>query len=341
MANLRFAAFGAGFWANFQLAGWKEIGGTECVAIYNRTKSKAERIAQQFGIPRVYDNPEELMRNEQVDFLDIITDVDTHPLFVDLAAQHKKPVVCQKPFAPTLAIAEDMLHRCQHAGVQLYINENWRWQTPIRELARVLRSGIIGTPFRARIDMISGFPVFKNQPFLAELDQFIVTDLGSHTLDVARFLFGEAKTLYCHTQRVHSNIKGEDVATILMRMGPAATSVVVQMAYAGNYLERDRFPETAIFIEGDKGSLELTLDYWIRTTTAEGTHIKRYPPPRYTWADPAYDVVHSSIVPAQANILKGLTGEAKPETTGDDNLETVRLVFSSYDSAASGKEIRF
>ena len=58
--------------------------------------------------------------------------------------------------------------------------------------------------------MISGFPVFANQPFLKELEQFILTDLGSHTLDTARFLFGEAESLYCQTRRVHPDIKGED-----------------------------------------------------------------------------------------------------------------------------------
>jgi predicted dehydrogenase len=48
------------------------------------------------------------------------------------------------------------------------------------------QSGAIGKPFRGRIDMLSGFPVFVNQPFLKQLEQFIITDLGSHTLDVAR-----------------------------------------------------------------------------------------------------------------------------------------------------------
>jgi predicted dehydrogenase len=332
--NLRFAAFGAGFWSRFQLSGWREIGGTECVALYNRTRPKAEALARELGIPRVYDDAEEMLRREEVDFVDIITDVDTHPRFVELAAKYRRPVVCQKPFAPTLAAAERMWQVCRDAGVALYINENWRWQTPIRQLASVLRSGVIGTPFRARIDMISGFPVFRNQPFLAELEQFILTDLGTHTLDTARFLFGEASSLYCHTKRVHPNIKGEDVATVMMRMGVAQTTVLVEMAYAENYLERDRFPETAIFIEGGKGSLELTLDYWIRVTTAEGTHIRRCPPPRYSWADPAYDVVHSSIVPAQADILRALRGEGQAETTAEDNLKTLRLVFAAYDSAA-------
>ncbi len=105
------------------------------------------------------------------------------------------------------------------------------------------------------------------------------------------------------------------------------------MAYAGNALEHDRFPETYIFVEGARGSVELGPDYWIRVTTADGTHAKRYPPPRYMWADPAYDVVHASIVPCNADLLAALRGDAPAETTASDNLRTLQLVFAAYDSA--------
>ncbi len=33
--NLRFAILGTGFWARYQLAGWRELAGVECVALYN------------------------------------------------------------------------------------------------------------------------------------------------------------------------------------------------------------------------------------------------------------------------------------------------------------------
>jgi predicted dehydrogenase len=186
--------------------------------------------------------------------------------------------------------------------------------------------------------MVSGFPVFANQPFLKELDQFVLTDMGSHVLDVARCLFGEAGRLYCQTGKVHADIRGEDVATVMLQMRTGAT-VNVEMGYAENYLERDRFPETSIFIEGARGSLELAPDFWIRVTTKSGTHIRRVPPPRYAWANPAYDVVHSSIVPCHANLLAALRGEAEAETTGEDNLKTVRLVFASYESAAASRAV--
>jgi predicted dehydrogenase len=329
--------FGAGFWARYQLAGWRELAGAECVALYNRTLSKAEALAREFDIPSIYNDPEELLEKEKLDFVDIVTDVDHHESFMKMAAARKLPVICQKPMAPTLRIAEEMVQSCQEMGVPLMINENWRWQTPLRELKRVLLSGEIGQPFRARIDMISGFPVFRNQPFLGDLEQFILMDLGSHILDVARFFFGEADRLYCQTHRVHPEIKGEDVATVILRMG-GETTVLVEMAYAGNPLERECFPQTLAFVEADKGSLELTADYWIKVTTADGTVAKRYPPPNYSWADPAYQVVHSSIVACQANLLQGLLG-GSVETSGEDNLKTVRLVFASYESAASGKAV--
>jgi predicted dehydrogenase len=265
--------------------------------------------------------------------------VDHHEVFVTMAADHKLPVVCQKPIASTLSQAEGMVRACRFSGVPLLINENWRWQAPLRELKKTLDAGGIGTPFRARLDMISGFPVFRNQPFLRELDRFILMDLGSHILDVARFLFGEAVSLYCHSHKVHSDIRGEDVATVMLRMG-RETTVVVEMAYAENPLERECFPQTLAFVEGDKGSLELGTDYWIKVTTANGTTTKRFPPTYYSWANPAYEVVHSSIVACQANLLQGLNG-GSAETTGEDNLKTMRLVFAAYESAANGKAVLF
>ena len=339
MRRLKFAMFGTGFWARYQLAGWLELPGAECVALYNRTLSKAQALARELQISAAYDDPEELLHQQKLDFVDIVTDVDHHEAFVKMASEHKLPVVCQKPMAPTLSQAEAMVEACRSAGVPLLINENWRWQTPLREIKRILESGEIGTPFRARIDMISGFPVFSNQPFLRELDHFILMDLGSHILDSARFLFGEAVSLYCQIHKVHGDIKGEDVATVMLRMGDK-TTVVLEMAYAENPLERECFPQTLVFVEGDKGSVELEKDYWIKVTTTHGTTAKRFPPPTYSWADPKYAVVHSSIVACQANLLQGLNG-GSVETTGEDNLRTMRLVFASYESAAYGKAVVF
>lgn len=342
MTDLRYAVFGTGFWSTFQIEAWNEVGGVQLVALYNRTVAKAQKIAARFGVSpeAVYGEPQQLLRHEKIDFMDIITEIDAHAPLVYLAAQYKIPVICQKPMAPDLATAEKMVATCRAAGVPFYIHENWRWQAPHRAVKQALLEGQIGKPFRARLDMISGFPVFANQPLLRNLDHFIITDLGSHTLDTARFLFGEANSLYCQTRRVHRDIHGEDVATLVLEMG-GQTTVTINMAYAENYLEHEAFPQTAIFIEGERGSLELAPNYWLRITTQEGTYARRVPPPRYAWADPAYDVVHASIVPCNANLLSALQGTGLAETTGENNLQTMRLVFAAYDSAAEKRVILF
>jgi len=339
MTNLRFAILGTGFWAHFQLAAWQELEGVECVALYNRTRVKADALAQKFGIPQVYDTVEELLDKEQLDFVDIITDVGTHANLTHMAVERGLNVICQKPMATSLDEARSMVDICRAAQLQLLINENWRWQYPIREFKRILDEGRIGKPFRARVHFCNSFPVFDNQPFLKELDQFILTDIGSHILDTSRYLFGDARSLYCQTTRVHPDIKGEDVATVMMQMG-SNMNVVCEMSYASR-TEIESFPQTYVYVEGDQGFLELGPDYKVRETTVTGTCIRQFTPRHYQWADPAYDLVHSSIVPCQADLLKHLKGEKIAETNGDDNFKTVELVFSAYESARTGQPIFF
>lgn len=337
MKNLRFAVIGTGFWASYQIPAWMELDGIELVALYNRTKSKAETLAQKFNVPHVYDDVQELLDKERLDFVDIITDVDSHASFTHMAAQKKIAVICQKPMAPKLEIATQMVKTCTERKVPLFIHENWRWQAPIRKLKELLDINAVGKVFKARVTFCSGFPVFENQPFLAELEEFILTDIGSHILDVCRFLFGEVSTLHCHTATVNPKIKGEDVANVFMKMENGITCYA-EMSYA-SILEYEPFPQTFILVEGEKGSIHLTKDFKIHVTTKISTDILDARPKMYPWVDPKYALVHSSIVDCNRDILNALTGKAPAETTGKDNLETVRLVHASYSSARSGKII--
>jgi predicted dehydrogenase len=339
MQKLKFAVLGTGFWSGYQLAGWQELDGVEPIAFYNRTKSKAHTLAQRFGVENVYDDVDELLNRHgsELDFVDIITDVDTHGLFTEKVAERGINVICQKPMAPTLEQASRMVDTCRKAGVKLFIHENFRWQAPIRKVKELLQSEIIGKPFKANVSFCSGFPVFDNQPFLKELEQFILTDVGSHILDICRFLFGEAASLYCQSNRINPSIKGEDVANVLMRMR-SGVSCYAEMSYA-SILEKEAFPQTLISIEGEKGSIVLTHDFVLRVTTRQGTTVQEAKPKIYPWLDPAYAVVHSSIVDCNRNILCGLKGGSNVETTADDNFETIRLVHTAYQSARENKVI--
>jgi D-apiose dehydrogenase len=338
MQKARIAVFGCGFWSQFQIGGWTELDGAEVVAVLDKELARARKRAEQFGIPHFYDDAETLFRNHEFDVADIITDVDSHADMVALAAAHGKAVICQKPMAPSLEAARRMLDGCRSANVRYYVHENYRWQPQIRRVKGILDSGVIGKPFRARTAFNTAYPVFDNQPFLAELEEFAITDQGSHQFDIIRFLFGEAKTIYCRMQRVNPKIKGEDVVTTVFETasGVVATS---EISFASR-LEREAFPQSLMTIEGSEGSLRLDIGPEIHVTTAHGTVVERVVPRRYPWQHPDYKVEPPSIVACNGNILDDLLGRGLAETTGADNFETVRLVFGAYRSARANEVVR-
>jgi predicted dehydrogenase len=337
MTPLEFAIIGAGFWSRFQLSGWRELEGARCVAVCDRVREKAARLAAEFGVPAVHDDAATLLDRERLDFVDIISDPATHGPLVHLAIDRGVAAIVQKPMATTLAEAEGMVAAAGRAGVPLFVHENWRWQPPLRALKRLLDEEPVGRLFRARLTFTSAFPVFDNQPFLKDLEQFIITDVGSHLLDAVRFFFGEVAGVTCRTARTRPDIRGENVATILLDMQSGMT-VVCEMGYASR-TRHECFPQTRMLIEGADGSLELDRDHWIHITRSDRQRAERFPAAAYPWADPAYDVVHASIVGCNANLLAAVRGAAVAETTGADNLETMRLVFACYESAARGEVV--
>ena len=112
MTELRGALIGCGFFAVNQMYGWRDAGGASIVAICDRDPARLKIVGDQFGIERRYTDADAMLQAESLDFLDIATTVQTHRPLVELAASHKLPVICQKPFAPTLADAKAMVAAC-------------------------------------------------------------------------------------------------------------------------------------------------------------------------------------------------------------------------------------
>lgn len=340
MKKLKGAVFGCGFWSQFQIGGWTELPQVEIVALYNRTLAKAREKAEMFGVLYYYDDAELLLKNHpEIDFVDIITDVDTHSHFVDLAARYGKHVICQKPMAPNLATAQKMVQVCRHNGVKYFVHENYRWQPQFRRIKALMDAGMIGKPFRCITGFNTAFPLFETQPFLAQLEQFALTDQGSHQFDVLRYFFGEAESLYCLTQQVNPTIKGEDVATTMLKMKSGVTCV--QEISFSSRLEREVFPQTLLLVEGTKGSIRLDPDLIIKITTSEGTVTEEVPLDKYWWQTERLTNEPPSIVSCNRNILEDMLGFTLAETTGEDNLKTVELVFAGYDSARNNQVIIF
>ena len=334
----RVGIIGCGFWANYQIAAWKEIPEADIVAVCDLDPLKVKTAAEKNNISRTYTEVSKMLNEEELDFVDIISNPETHPEIVYAAAKKSIPIICQKPTALELATAKKMVETCRSSNVPFYIHENFRWQAPMQRIKDILDSGQIGTPFRARIYFNSRYPVLRNQPSLAKLDRMIIADLGVHLFDLVRFFFGEAKSIYCQTQQIAKDIKGEDVANSFIET-QSGVHCTVELSWA-SYVQCDCFPQTLVSIEGTEGSINLSCDCQLVVVKPGGVENIAVKLPHYQWVHPDYAVVHSALVACNQDLLAAITGQRESENRADLNLETLKLVYAAYQSAETGQVIR-
>jgi len=331
----RGALIGCGFFSDNHLHAWAGVEGAEIVALCDLDPARRTRAAAMFGVGRTFADADALFAAGGFDFVDIATTVASHRPLVEAAARAGVHVICQKPFACTMADARAMVAACEAAGVMLMVHENFRWQSAIRAARAALPA--IGRPFWGRVSFRSGFDVYAGQPYLATEARFIVQDLGIHALDVARFLFGEVGNLTASLACVNPAIRGEDVATMLLRHESGATSVV-DCSYATRR-ETETFPQTLLEIDGATGALRLDAGY--RLTVWDGARrIETDATPELlAWAERPWFNIQESVLAIQRHFVESLAAGRAPETSGRDNLATLALVEAAYESSATGRTI--
>jgi len=337
MTTLKGALIGCGFFAINHLHGWRDLAGAEIVALCDSNPKRLREVGDQFAIAERYHDAVELFAGEKLDFVDIATTVQSHRPLVELAARHRVPVICQKPFARSLVDAKAMTAACVAAGVPLMIHENFRWQSAILAVKTAIDTGKIGRPFWGRVSFRSSYDVFSGQPYLAEGERFIVEDLGIHCLDVARFLFGDARSVAARINRVNPRIMGEDVATALLDHGEGV-ACVVDCSYASQ-LEEEPFPQTLIDVDGTFGTIRLQLGYRLTITDRQGTTSRDVAPPFLSWATKPWHNIQESVLTIQRHWIDCLRDGSEPATSGSDNLKTLALVEGVYTSAATGATV--
>ena len=107
---LRIGMIGGGSWADRHLRSYQK-GGAEVVVIYNRTRERADKLAEEFGIPDVSLEAESIIERDDIDAVSISM---PHNMHFDLslkAIEAGKHVYCEKPLAMDYPQAREMWHK--------------------------------------------------------------------------------------------------------------------------------------------------------------------------------------------------------------------------------------
>ncbi|MEZ5863162.1 MAG: Gfo/Idh/MocA family oxidoreductase [Geminicoccaceae bacterium] len=334
---LKGGLIGCGFFAANHLAAWRLIDGAGIVAVCDSDPQRAEAAAAGCDDARVFTDAATMLATEELDFVDIVTTVESHRQLVELAAAHGVAAICQKPFARDMADAEAMVAACARAGVPLMVHENFRWQSPLMAAKSVIESGEIGAPGYARIQFRHAYDIYTNQPYLRTERHLAIMDLGIHLLDLARYLMGEATRLHCRTQRINPAVAGEDCVTILLDHAGGAVSLVDFSFFTK--LEPDPFPQTLVRVEGTKGTVELLAGYRLRVSGPGWSREADVEPAVPPFGARPWHNIQESVVNIQRHWVECLKEGREPATSGADNLRTIDLVFKAYESAETGRAL--
>jgi D-apiose dehydrogenase len=316
---------GCGFFSRHHQEAWRRIPNVEIVAACDLSVERARAAA-----PRAYTSAEEMLKAEELDFVDMATRSTTHLDLVAMAAERGLAIICQKPMASDWETACRMVEISESYRIPVMIHDNWRWQAWYRAARAIIARGDIGTPlaygFRCRVSDGSGDEPYPRQAYFRQLRRFLIDEVLVHHIDTARFLFGDIASIYAESARRNPRILGEDHAILTLRHVDHAMGWVD----GHSFLHHDDSGPTldeATF-EGDAGSIRLTREGEIWSGDEK------------IWRDFAKGYRGDSVYATQVHFIDCLETGRPFETGARDYLEkTFAVVEAAYASLASHRAV--
>jgi predicted dehydrogenase len=339
MRRLRVACVGAGYFSQFHYQGWRNIAEAECVALADRDADRGRRMAERFGIPRVFAGVEEMLEAVQPDLLDIITPPATHQSLVTTGVERGIPVICQKPFGRTYAEAQAVSSFAARERVPLLIHENFRWAPWHREARRLIDARQLGelhcVAFRLRPGDGQGPRAYLDrQPYFQHMARFLVYETAIHWIDTFRYLMGEVSAVYARLRKVNPAIAGEDAGYIVFEFASGAAGLFDGNRLNDHVAANPRRTMGEMWIEGSAGVLRLDGDarlWWKPHHGEEAEH-------RYD-TGPADAFAGGACERLQRHALRGLFEGGALENTSGEYLVNLRVQEAVYRSHSEGRRI--
>jgi predicted dehydrogenase len=247
----------------------------ELSALCDIDKEKLDRVGDRYGIDKSmrFTDYRDLIASGHVDAVDICTPNDCHFQMALEAVKAGKHYSVEKPVTMNAVEAETLARSTKERGVKSMVCFSYRFKTAARYARHLVQSGALGELYHvyAQYFQAWGNPD-QGTPLVwrfvkARAGSGALGDLGSHVLDLARFItgreyirvVGDADTLVKERSFLDASGKGmadvDDYCHYLARM-EGGISAVFEITRFG--FGRGNFQRLEIY--GRKGALVYKLD---------------------------------------------------------------------------------
>lgn len=350
MKKLRIGLVGAGNIANVHLEAYKKLDNVEIVAACDINESRLNETADIFGIEKRYTSESEMLKNEELDAVDVCVWNCNHAKCTIEALDAGLHVLCEKPMAASTEEAEAMVEAAKRNNKLLMIGFVLRFDNESIITKDFIDNGYLGDIYYSKATYLrrNGSPGgwFSNKKLSAGGP---VIDLGVHVIDLTRYLMGKPKpvSVFASTADKLKNRKNlktdvawkpkdakpddifdvEDFAVALIKYEDGKTTLL-ETSYSLNGEEKT---EKQLF--GDKGGIKIDANGMKIYTEMNGFMADVTPDVRnYKYGKDMFEA-------EMAHFADCILNNTPCIAPAEDGVEIMKILDAIYESARTGHEI--
>jgi predicted dehydrogenase len=180
----------------------------------------AQAAAREAGFDAWDADLQALLDREEVDVVDCVTPNDSHRKVLLKAIAARKHIYCEKPLAMNGEEARELVAAAEAAGVQIGMTFNYRFIPAVIRALELIQEGALGEIYTFRADYLHTGYQDPNRPMSWRMRKEqsgggALVDMGSHVIDLMRFLLGEFEAVQCTIRTfVKERPKGRDTSEV-------------------------------------------------------------------------------------------------------------------------------
>ena len=230
-----------------------------CTTNYER----AQILAEQYSLGLASENFEALVARDDIDVIDICTPNTDHFDMICRSLAAGKHVLCEKPLCVSAEQAAEIVRLEKQSDRICGTVFNNRFMAPILRAKQLIDQGRLGNILSFRIQYEHNSSTFADRaPGWKQTADFgggVLFDLGSHAIDLIRYLCGDFKTVQGLSQIAipthadwQTNADEAFYITAQLKNGACGTIVANKLATGAN-------DDLSLAIFGDRGSIQYHL----------------------------------------------------------------------------------
>lgn len=319
---------------------YSENPNAEIAGFFDANSERAAELAQKWG-GKVYSSAEEMINDPEVDAISVCSPNSTHADMSISALNAGKHVLCEKPMALSIEETRKMLDTQKSSGKILMPGHNQRLIPTHIKAKELLAEGAIGKPLFFQCNFKHAGPEnwsINNTNTTWFFDkakaQFgVFGDLGSHKIDLIRFLTGrEIDSVYATMMTLDKRLESgelieiEDNVVCQFRLDDGMPGIM-HFSWT-NYGQEDN----SSVIYGDKGVMKVFGDYSddIVLEMRDGTIVK------YHVAEISTNTnqIKSGVID---EFVSAILEDRAPIVTGIDGHNTMAVITTGVKSSEEDK----